>query len=143
MKTDVEYEMARPLPRVDHHHWLHCGVPTQVDLTLWVGPKHEGVSDSVWLSRLLRTGIEKQRIKLLPRLGHHHWLRCGPLTQVDVTLWVGPEMKESVWLSRLQHDKLLPEAGPVLCCRRLPRPKVARLVVVTYLSVYPIPVLLE
>jgi hypothetical protein len=44
MKTSVKNAQITLLPQVGHYHCLHCGPPTQVGSTLWVGPKNEGVS---------------------------------------------------------------------------------------------------
>jgi hypothetical protein len=90
----------------------------------------------------MKTSIKNAMATPLPRVSRYHWLRCGPPTQVDSTLWVGPKHAGSV-LFRLQDDKILPEWNPVLCHRGLPRQKVARLVVVSYLEVFPIRILLE
>ena len=34
----------------------------------------------------MKTGVEKKRLKLLPRVGRYHRLRCAPPTPVDLTL---------------------------------------------------------
>jgi hypothetical protein len=78
----------------------------------------------------MKTSVEKERIKLSPRVGHYHYLRYGRPTQVDSTSWVAPKNEGvSVTLSgvreyvtcptRLCMHKCLPgkdHTSPEGCC---------------------------